>query len=34
MVKKVMISEKLHPDGMAVLVPRADIETLYLDGDK
>lgn len=33
-MKKVVITEKLHPDGMALLAARDDIATHYLDGDK
>lgn len=33
-MKKVVVTEKLHPDGMAMLAARSDIETLYLEGDK
>lgn len=32
-MKKVLVTEKLHPDGMAVLAARSDIQTHYLDGD-
>lgn len=33
-MKKIVISEKLHPDGMALFAARDDIDTHYLDGDK
>ena len=32
-MKKVVVTEKLHPEGMAMLASRSDIETQYLDGD-
>lgn len=34
MLKKVVVTEKLHPEGMAMLDARSDIETHYLDGDE
>ena len=33
-MKNVVVTEKLHPDGMAMLAARSDIETRYLEGDK
>ena len=33
-MKKIVVSEKLHPDGVALLAARTDIEVVYLDGDK
>ncbi len=32
-MKKVLVTEKLHADGMALLEARSDIKTHYLDGD-